>query len=75
MIETAGSPGFGLEASDEVRVARAGARQRLDRDVASQPRIVGAIDLAHAAGADQAVDLVRAEPRARRERVVHAAAL
>ena len=40
----------------------------LDRDVAVQPRIVGAIDLAHAAFTDGRLDLVGAECVARGER-------
>ena len=38
-----------------------GWRQDLDRDVAVEPGVAGAIDLAHAARAERAEDLVRAE--------------
>ena len=34
------------------------------RDVAGKPRIAAAIDLAHSAGAKNAGDLIRADPRA-----------
>ena len=72
MVERAGGPGFRLEAPDAHRGPRAPvSRQRLDRDVAAQARIAGAIHLAHASGADQAVDFVRAEPCSRRERIAH----
>jgi hypothetical protein len=37
--------------------------QHLDGHLAPEPRIAGAIDLAHAPGANQAEDLVGAEPR------------
>ena len=40
------------------------AGKHLDGDVAAEPRVVGAVDLAHAAGADGRDDLVRAEARA-----------
>ena len=36
-------------------------RQHLDRDLASEPRVAGAIHLAHAAGAERGDDLVGAE--------------
>ena len=38
--------------------------QHLQRHVAAQPRVASAIDLTHAAGAEQGDDLVRAEPGA-----------
>ena len=49
-------------------------RQRLDGDLPAESRVAGAVDLAHAARADQAVDFVGAEPCARQERFAHAAA-
>ena len=70
MVEGAGGPRFRFEAPDETGVGRASGN-RLDRDVAAQPRVPGAIDLAHAARADQSVDFIRAEARAWRERVAH----
>ena len=36
-------------------------RQHLDRDVALEPRVARAVDLAHAARAERRQDLVRAE--------------
>ena len=50
-----------LEAPQAVRVLRVRGGQDLDRDVALQPRVAGAIDLAHPARADRAEDLVRPE--------------
>jgi hypothetical protein len=47
--------------------------QDLDGDVAIEPRIAGAVDLAHAAGADEPDDLVRPETvtcRERHERII-----
>jgi len=44
-----------------VRVDRQLARQQLDGDLPIEPRIAGAIDLAHAARADPADDFVRAD--------------
>jgi len=50
------SPGhaFGIDAG-----------QHLQRDVAVQPRVVGAIDLTHAAGTERAGDFVDTETHAR----------
>jgi hypothetical protein len=36
---------------------------RLDGDFPAQPRVAGAIHLAHSAGTERAEDLVRAKPR------------
>ena len=46
------------------------ARQRLDGDVAAEPRVARAVDLAHAAGPETGHDLVLPEPSACRD--VHA---
>jgi len=59
---------FLLEARHSVRIGREGGRQHLDRDVAPQSGIAGAIYLAHAAGANQTGDLIRSEPRTGRDR-------
>ena len=64
MIEGTSRPSLGLEAPHVVGVSGAGAGQRLDRDVASKPRVASAIDLAHAASPDQTIDLVGTQPRA-----------
>ena len=43
---------FALEAREPVRVGGEGARQDLDRDVAPELAVAGAIDFAHPADAD-----------------------
>ena len=48
---------FALEAREPIRIARDRCRQDFDRDVAIQLRVAGAIDFAHAAGADGGQDL------------------
>src|SRR5690349_8674480 len=45
-------------------VGHAIGRQHLDGDVTFEPRVAGAIHLAHATGPDQANELVRTEPHA-----------
>ena len=44
---------FALEPREPIRIGRERGRQELDRDVTAKPRVAGAIDLAHPAGADQ----------------------
>ena len=51
-----------------LRIGDEDVRQDLDRDVAIELRIAGAIDLAHSAGAERAEDLVRTEARAGAQR-------
>ena len=51
-----------------VRVSRELARQQLDGDLTIQPRVAGAIDLAHSAGSEGGDNLVATEPRAGRQR-------
>ena len=60
-----------LEARERVGVGREPRRQHLDRDVALEPRVARAIDLAHAARAEGRRDLVGAEASAGRH--AHAA--
>src|SRR5207244_1874276 len=50
-----------LEPGERIRVLRERFREDLDRDLALQVRVVSAVDLAHAAGAERAADLVGAE--------------
>ena len=71
MVECACGPRFGLEPLDALRVGGAGAGQSFDRHVPAEARVPGAIHLAHTAGADQAVDLVGAEPRSGRQHLAH----
>jgi hypothetical protein len=51
MIDGREQPRFAREACEAFGVVGEGARHDLDRDVAPQPIIVGAVDLSHAAGA------------------------
>ncbi len=60
-----GGSGFLLEPMKAIDAGRVCGRQDLDRDVTSQPRIAGAIHLAHPAGAQERHDLVRPEAGAR----------
>ena len=56
-----------LEAVEPVGVGGKGGREDLDGDVPAEARVARAIDLAHAAGADERDDLIRAEAGAGRE--------
>ena len=49
---------FVMELGEPLRVFGDGRRQELQRDVLPEPQILGAVDLAHAAAADQAEDAV-----------------
>ena len=48
-----------------IGVAAKPGSEHLDRDVALQPRVVRAVDRAHAAGAQQIGDMERAQPGSR----------
>ena len=52
---------FAREAREPIGIVREQLRQHLDRDVAIESRVAGAEDLAHAADADGAADLVHAQ--------------
>ena len=67
MVQRGRGARFLLEAAEAIAVGRKRGRQHLERHVAIEARVVGTIDLAHAAAADQALDFVRAEPGAWRE--------
>ena len=60
-------PGLAFEARDAGGVLRELVRQHLDRHVAAELAVARAIDLAHAADAEQVGDLVGAEAGAGRE--------
>src|SRR6185369_13740864 len=62
--ERRGRPGLELEPSEAVGVRRIDRRERLDRDLAPEPRVARAVDLPHAAGAEWGEDLVRTEAAA-----------
>ena len=59
--------GLPLQALLQRRIGGKAGKQNLDGNRAVEPRVVGAIDFAHAAGAERSSDLVRAEFVARRE--------
>ena len=53
---------FPLKPSEPIRVRGEGVGEDLQRDVAAELRVGGAIDLAHAAFADESGDVVMCEP-------------
>ena len=61
MVERRDRPRLALEALADCGFGGELRRQHLDRDVAIEPRVAGAIHLAHAAGAEQRDDLVGPE--------------
>ncbi len=61
MVERGEHPRFALEAGEAVGIRGEDARQNLERDVAPELRVARAIHLAHAAGAEQRLDLVDAD--------------
>ena len=65
MVERREDLGFPFEPGEAVRVLSKRLGQDFQRDVAIQLRVAGAVDLAHAAAAEERQDLIRAEPRAR----------
>ena len=54
MVERRRGPRFLLEASQAITVGRVSGGQDLDRDVATEPRVVRQIDVAHPARAERA---------------------
>src|SRR5688572_21500199 len=67
VVESADRTRFLLEAAQPLVVADERGRQHFDRDVAAEAAVDSAVDNTHAAGADSALDLVRADARACRE--------
>ena len=67
MIERGEDVCFALEARHALGIQREGIGQDLDRDVATQSGVSGAIHLAHAAGAKGREDLIRPEASAQGE--------
>ncbi len=63
MVQGGGRPRLLLEAPQPLRIRRVGRRQHLHGDVALEPFVPCAVNLAHPAGADRRDDLVRAELR------------
>ena len=63
MIERGEDLGLALEAGEALGVVCEQVGQDLERDVATELRVARAIDLAHAAGAEQREDFVGTETR------------
>ena len=61
MIERRQHLRFAREAREAIRIVSDSRQQHLDRDVAIQLRIAGAIHLAHASGAEGGEDFVRTD--------------
>src|SRR5688500_6183744 len=61
MIERGQYAGLAVEPSSTVGVGQPYLGQDLDRHVASEPRVAGAIDLAHASGPEERDDFIRAD--------------
>jgi hypothetical protein len=57
---------FAFETGEPMGIGRERRRQQLDRDLATEFGVAGAIDLAHPAAADLRDDVVRTEPVAGR---------
>jgi hypothetical protein len=64
MIERGEDFGLALKAGEPVGISRDRRRQHLDRDLALQIRVGGAIDLAHPACPERVEDFVGSETRA-----------
>jgi hypothetical protein len=67
MIQRRDRARFLLKTVQAVAIAGHGRGQRLDRNVPAEARIVGAVDLPHAAGPDGADDLIRTAARTGRQ--------
>ena len=63
MIERGGRVRLALEAPEPLGIGRQRRGQHLDRDVAPEPRVAGAIDLAHSTRAERRDDLVGTQAR------------
>jgi hypothetical protein len=68
MVQGADGTRLALESSHLSRRDRLLAANDLDRHIAAEPRIVRAVDLAHAAGADEIANLIAAQLRPRGQR-------
>src|SRR3989442_6299022 len=67
MVEARERERFAAEALARLAVLTRRGRQHLDRDLAVQPRVAGAIDLAHSPRTERGDDLVGAEAGAGEE--------
>jgi hypothetical protein len=66
MVQRGGGTRLLLEPREAVAVVRDGFRENLERDLASQPRVLRPIDLPHPSRAERGEHLVRPEPGAGR---------
>ena len=67
MVERGHGAGFTPESRQALRIGGDLGRQHLERDIAAEPRIVRAIDVAHPAGTEGRQDLVGADALTLRE--------
>ena len=67
MVERGQQLGFALEARQALRVLGERRRQRFDRHLAAEARVVRAVHLAHAARSERCDDLVGADAGALRQ--------
>ena len=67
VVERCGRPRFRDEAPPDVGIPGELRGDHLERDPASQPRVLSEVDRAEAAPADQPLDAIRGDPVARRE--------
>ncbi len=74
MRKRGNSLGFTREPGAHVRIDCGAAAQNLDRHAAIETAVGGAKDRAHAAGAERALDLVRAECRGAKVGAVNSSA-
>jgi hypothetical protein len=65
MVQCRYCPRFLLEPPQPLRISRERLRQNLDRHIAAQPSVAGAVDLTHSARSNQRHDFVRPQLRAR----------
>ena len=68
MVQRGNRLRFGREPAKALGIGGNRRVQDLDGDIAVEPRIAGAVDLAHPAGADEPDDLVRTETVTRLQR-------
>jgi hypothetical protein len=61
VVQRGGCAGFLLESTEAIDVGRECCGEHFDRDITSESRIAGTVDLAHAASAEGGDDFVRAE--------------
>jgi hypothetical protein len=67
VVQRGDRPGFAAEPFDAFRVARECRREDFQRDLASERRVLGPIDLAHPARSKRAEDFVVGKAGAGRE--------